>query len=181
MDAPTAFPSGAHVQILGLLRAHGVWNGAPEGGTGSRSALRPTDERMEILGLPAVKHEEIVDVRVVREVWLVDWPAVTGETAMRTVLADIDAFLTDGRAASLSPELAQLTQSFRIDFPVRSTRFDRMYEEMKEIAGSVLEPVDTSTLGLRIRVESEATEVRKGPIPAGTFDPPAGYKKKRDP
>jgi hypothetical protein len=32
-----------------------------------------------------------------------------------------------------------------------------------------------------MHVTSEATEVRKGAIPASTFDIPAGYKKKASP
>jgi hypothetical protein len=33
----------------------------------------------------------------------------------------------------------------------------------------------------RIQTSSEATEVKKGPIPASTFDVPAGYSKKASP
>jgi hypothetical protein len=34
---------------------------------------------------------------------------------------------------------------------------------------------------MKMRTDSEATEVRKGAIPASTFDVPAGYKKKSSP
>ncbi len=61
-------------------------------------------------------------------------------------------------------------------------RFDKLYEEMKKIAGLPLaSKLDSKFMGFKIRTSSEATEVRKGPIPAGTFDPPAGYKKTKSP
>ena len=63
-----------------------------------------------------------------------------------------------------------------------ASRFDKLYEEMKKIDGFPLySKVDTGVMGMKIKTISEATEVRKGPIPAGTFDPPAGYKKKKSP
>ena len=63
-----------------------------------------------------------------------------------------------------------------------ASRFDKLYEEMKEIDGFPLyTKVDTSMIGMNIQSVSEATEVREGPIPAGTFEPPAGYKKKKSP
>ncbi len=63
-----------------------------------------------------------------------------------------------------------------------ASRFDKLYEEMKKIDGFPLyTKVDTGVMGMKIKSISEATEVRKGPIPAGTFDPPAGYKKKKSP
>ncbi len=63
-----------------------------------------------------------------------------------------------------------------------ASRFDKLYEEMKKIDGFPLyTKVDTGVMGMKIKSVSEATEVRKGPIPAGTFDPPAGYKKKKSP
>lgn len=63
-----------------------------------------------------------------------------------------------------------------------ASNFDKMYEELKKIGGLALaSEVDGSMMGMKIRSVSEATEVRKGPIPPGTFDPPAGYKKKKSP
>ena len=63
-----------------------------------------------------------------------------------------------------------------------ANRFDKLYEEMKKIDGFPLyTKVDTSIMGMNIKSVSEATEVRKRPIPAGTFEPPAGYKKKKSP
>lgn len=57
-------------------------------------------------------------------------------------------------------------------------RFDRLYDEMKKIKGF---PLATS-LDYRLRVArrqitTEATEVRKGPIPDSTFVVPSDYKK----
>jgi hypothetical protein len=34
---------------------------------------------------------------------------------------------------------------------------------------------------MKMRTSSEATEIKKGAIPASTFDLPAGYKKKSSP
>ncbi len=63
-----------------------------------------------------------------------------------------------------------------------ASRFDKLYEEMKKIDGVALyTKIDTGVMGMKIKSVSEATEVRKGPIPAGTFEPPAGYKKKKSP
>lgn len=63
-----------------------------------------------------------------------------------------------------------------------ASRFDKMYEAMKEIDGfPLLTEIDTGLMGMNLKVVSEATEVRKGPIPASTFEPPAGYKKKKSP
>ena len=57
-------------------------------------------------------------------------------------------------------------------------RFDRLYDEMKKIKGFPL----ATTFDYRMRVArrqvtTEATEVRKGPIPDSVFVAPAGYKK----
>ena len=41
--------------------------------------------------------------------------------------------------------------------------------------------LDTKVMGIDLSSVSEATEVKRGPIPSGTFDPPAGYKKKKSP
>ena len=61
-------------------------------------------------------------------------------------------------------------------------RFEQMFEEMKKIDGVVLATiVETRIAGLRMRSESEATEVKKGPIAAEVFAPPAGYKEKKSP
>ncbi len=63
-----------------------------------------------------------------------------------------------------------------------ASRFDKMFEEMKKIEGFPLyTKIDTGVMGMKIQSVSEATEVRKGPIPDGTFEPPAGYKKKKSP
>jgi len=63
-----------------------------------------------------------------------------------------------------------------------ASRFEQLYEEMKKIDGFPLRSeLDSKLMGMNIHTVSEATEVRKGPIPPGTFDPPAGYKKKKSP
>ena len=60
--------------------------------------------------------------------------------------------------------------------------FEKMYEGMKQVKGFPL----SSAIIIRTpisRSESldEASEVKKGPIPASTFDVPAGYKKVKSP
>jgi hypothetical protein len=61
-------------------------------------------------------------------------------------------------------------------------RFDTTFEEMKKIKGFPL-AMSTSVNMMMIRHEakSEATEVKKGPIPASVFALPAGYTKKDTP
>jgi hypothetical protein len=61
-------------------------------------------------------------------------------------------------------------------------RFDRLFDEMKKIKGFPL----ATTLDYRMRVtrrqvSTEATEVRKGPIPDSVFAAPADYKKVESP
>jgi len=61
-------------------------------------------------------------------------------------------------------------------------RFAKMYDEMKKINGMPLSTaIHTKMMGMSMDTLSEATEVRKGPIPASAFDIPAGYKKKDSP
>lgn len=63
-----------------------------------------------------------------------------------------------------------------------ASRFDKMFEAMKKVGGLALASVvDSSIMGMKLRVETEATEVRKGPIGADVFAPPAKYKKKKSP
>ena len=63
-----------------------------------------------------------------------------------------------------------------------ASRFDKMYDELKEIEGFALYTrIDSRFIGMKIQSVSEATEVRKGPIPADVWEPPAGYKKKKSP
>ena len=63
-----------------------------------------------------------------------------------------------------------------------SRRFVKMFDEMKKIKGFPVAMNTTVSVGpLKIRAEQEATEVRKGAIPATSFQVPAGYKKKDPP
>ena len=60
--------------------------------------------------------------------------------------------------------------------------FQRMYEELKKVKGYPLSTaVIIRTPFFRTQSLEEATEVRKGPIPASTFDLPQGYKKGKSP
>jgi len=57
-------------------------------------------------------------------------------------------------------------------------RFDRVYDEMKKIKGFPLATVfDYRMRVARRQVTTEATEVRKGPIPDSVFLAPSDYKK----
>ena len=57
-------------------------------------------------------------------------------------------------------------------------RFDRVYDEMKKIKGFPLATVfDYRMRVARRQVTTEATEVRKGPIPDSVFVAPSDYKK----
>ena len=61
-------------------------------------------------------------------------------------------------------------------------RFAKMFEEMKKIKGYPIALDMDMDMGMtKVRSTSEATEVKKGAIPASTFDVPAGYTKKASP
>jgi hypothetical protein len=61
-------------------------------------------------------------------------------------------------------------------------RYAKMFEEMKKVKGyPVALDMDVDMGMTKISTTTEATEVRKGPIPASTFDIPAGYAKKPSP
>jgi hypothetical protein len=60
--------------------------------------------------------------------------------------------------------------------------FEKAFEEMKKIKGFPLSSAFiVRTPMSRTETLSEATEVRKGKIPASTFEVPAGYRKKESP
>ena len=61
-------------------------------------------------------------------------------------------------------------------------RFDRLFDEMKKIKGFPLATaLDYRMRVARRQVSTEATEVRKGPIPGSVFVAPADYKKIESP
>jgi len=61
-------------------------------------------------------------------------------------------------------------------------RFSKMFDEMKKVKGyPIALDMDVDMGMVKISSTSEATEVKKGAIPASTFDIPAGYKKKSSP
>jgi hypothetical protein len=61
-------------------------------------------------------------------------------------------------------------------------RFDRIFDEMQRLKGLPLATsIDYRMRMTRRQVRVEATEVRKGPIPASTFAAPAGHKKVESP
>jgi hypothetical protein len=61
-------------------------------------------------------------------------------------------------------------------------RFVAMFDEMKKIKGvSLATGMNYKMMGKQIDNLTEASEVRRGPIPASTFAIPAGYKQKASP
>ena len=61
-------------------------------------------------------------------------------------------------------------------------RFDTTFEEMKKVKGFPLSMnASVNMMMIRQDVKTEATEVKKGPIPASVFALPAGYTKKDSP
>jgi hypothetical protein len=61
-------------------------------------------------------------------------------------------------------------------------RFAMMFDEMRKVKGyPIALDMDVDTGMAKISSTSEATEVKKGPIPESTFDLPVGYKKKPSP
>ena len=58
----------------------------------------------------------------------------------------------------------------------------KLFEEMKEIEGFPLANTTTfKMMGMNLNTSSEATEVKKGPVPASAFEVPAGYKQGKSP
>ena len=61
-------------------------------------------------------------------------------------------------------------------------RFDKLFDEMKKVKGFPVAMSSTVNLmAFKVQLVSEATEIRKGAIPATAFQLPAGYKKKDTP
>jgi hypothetical protein len=61
-------------------------------------------------------------------------------------------------------------------------KFLKMFDEMKAIKGYPLAfGMNYKLMGKKIATLTEATEVKRGPIPASTFGIPAGYKRKDSP
>jgi hypothetical protein len=61
-------------------------------------------------------------------------------------------------------------------------RFSKMFDEMKKVKGyPVALDMDVDMGMVKMNTTSEAVEVKKGAIPASTFDLPAGYAKKPSP
>jgi hypothetical protein len=61
-------------------------------------------------------------------------------------------------------------------------RFEKMYDEMEEIKGLSIETVTRAKMmGRSMDSTSVVTEIKVGPLPAGAFDIPADYKKKKSP
>ncbi len=61
-------------------------------------------------------------------------------------------------------------------------RFEKVFDEMKKIKGfPIAMNSSVKVMMVRSELKSEATDIQKGPIPASTFEIPAGYKKKDSP
>jgi hypothetical protein len=61
-------------------------------------------------------------------------------------------------------------------------RFEKVFEQMEQIQGYPLATSMSSKMMTKtLERTSEATEVKKGPIPASAFEVPAGYAKKDSP
>ena len=61
-------------------------------------------------------------------------------------------------------------------------RFEKVFDAMRKVKGFPIAMSSTvNMMGMNMQFASEATEVRKGAIPASAFQLPAGYKKKDSP
>ena len=61
-------------------------------------------------------------------------------------------------------------------------RFQKMVEEMRKVKGFPLATrISAKMMMVKMDTLTEATEVKKGPIPASAFEVPAGYTKKEPP
>lgn len=62
------------------------------------------------------------------------------------------------------------------------TRFNKMLEEMQKIEGFPLaSDVFVKMMGMKSESQTEATEVKLGPVDASVFDVPAGYSRGKSP
>jgi hypothetical protein len=78
------------------------------------------------------------------------------------------------------PQLYDARKAFNVGPMAQG--FVKVYEEMKKIKGFTLaETTSLKMMGQSLQTSSEATEVKKGPIPASAFEVPAGYKKAESP
>jgi hypothetical protein len=74
-----------------------------------------------------------------------------------------------------------LKSPFAVMGPV-ARRFEKLFDEMKEIKGfPVAMNSSIKVMMVRSEMKSEATDIKKGPIPESAFAVPAGYKKKDAP
>jgi hypothetical protein len=61
-------------------------------------------------------------------------------------------------------------------------RFEKIFDEMKKIKGfPIAMNHSVKVMMVKSELKTEATEIKKGPIPASVFEVPAGYKKKDSP
>jgi hypothetical protein len=61
-------------------------------------------------------------------------------------------------------------------------RFEKVFDSMRQVKGvPIAMSSSVKMMGVNVQIASEATEVRKGAIPASAFQLPAGYKKKDTP
>ena len=61
-------------------------------------------------------------------------------------------------------------------------RFERVFDEMKKIKGfPIAMNSSVKVMMVKSELKTEATDIKKGPIPASVFEIPAGYKKKDSP
>ena len=87
-------------------------------------------------------------------------------------------------APSLQPPVTYydaLKSPFAVLGPV-ARRFEKTFEEMKKIKGfPIAMSSSVKVMMVNSQMKTEATEVKKGPIPESAFAIPAGYKKKDSP
>ena len=86
------------------------------------------------------------------------------------------------QALQLSPAYYDaLKGSYSMMGPL-AKRLDKVFDEMKKVKGFPVAMSSTvNMMAFKVQFVSEATEIRKGPIPATAFQLPAGYKKKDTP
>lgn len=89
-------------------------------------------------------------------------------------------------AASLAPPFdpAQFSRLARVTMPAfpGASGFAQIADKMREIKGFQIATSTTMNLmGRKMQTTMEATEIKQGPVAAGAFDVPSGYKKVASP
>jgi hypothetical protein len=110
---------------------------------------------------------------------------IAGYDCVQYVMSMGDDIVIDLWVTPALEQPLQVTEAMKAQYAAAGPagrRMLAMYDERKKIKGLPLATdMDIKFLGKKIAMHTEATEVRRGPIPPDAFAIPAGYKKKNSP